>query len=121
MTAAWRLYLDQDSGSKALAEALEQRGFDCLASREVGRERATDESQLAYAYAEPRVLVTANQGDFARLHWSWMAAGRPHAGILIVSQKLGLTARINRFELLAEIKLPEEVAGSLIYLGSLSR
>lgn len=33
------------------------------------------------------VLATFNIADFARLHGIWMAAGRGHSGILLISQQ----------------------------------
>jgi len=58
---------------------------DSISSRlsEPGRAGEADSDQLGFAVSEGRALYTANKADFARLHSSYMAAGRPHAGIVI--------------------------------------
>ncbi len=81
-------------------------------------ERATDEEQLEFAAREGRVLVTANQGHFARLHWECVAAGRTHAGIVIVPQLMDLKLRMQKFRNLLSTTSPEELAAQLIYLSS---
>ncbi len=47
----------------------------------------TDESQLAWAAAEGRALVTFNVAHFAALHAAWLQQGRHHAGIVVSSQR----------------------------------
>ncbi len=81
-------------------------------------ERATDEEQLEFAAREGRVLVTANKGDYTRLHWEWVAAERAHAGIVIVPQLMDLKLRMRKFRELLSTTSPEELAGKLIYLSS---
>ena len=43
-----------------------------------------DEQLLALATDEGRVIVTFNVGDFARITTEWAAAGRSHAGCLLI-------------------------------------
>jgi hypothetical protein len=33
------------------------------------------------------VLYTANRGDFTRLHRDWLAQGKHHAGIIVMTQQ----------------------------------
>ena len=40
-----------------------------------------------FAAAAGLVLVTANRGDFLRLHSAWMRQGRNHGGIIILPQQ----------------------------------
>lgn len=75
--------MDHDSLDRLVVDALRVAGVDVLTSAEVGRHRASDEDQLAFATSEGRVIFTANQGDFARLHRRWMNEGKSHAGIVI--------------------------------------
>jgi predicted nuclease of predicted toxin-antitoxin system len=82
-----RLYFDRHIMAR-LAVDLRGRGFDILTTEKAGLDTATDEEQLAFATAEGRAILTFNIRDFAPLHTSWLAAGRPHAGI-IVSRQLG--------------------------------
>src|SRR6266581_5488259 len=46
-----------------------------------------DEQVLAYATAEGRALVTANNKDFVPLDGRYRAAGQSHAGLILVSTK----------------------------------
>jgi hypothetical protein len=47
----------------------------------------SDDSQLAFAAGQGRLLVTANARDFAKLHLTWLRQGRTHAGIIFVPQQ----------------------------------
>ena len=71
-----------------LAEDLAAHGYDCLKTQEAGKDTASDEEQLIFAVANRRTILTYNIRDFAPLHQQWVAAGRPHTGI-IVSRQLG--------------------------------
>lgn len=81
-----RVYLDEDSGGERLAAALRRFGFDVLSTVEAGREADPDERQLEFAFAERRVIITANQRDFSALQSEWGRLGRPHAGIIVHRQ-----------------------------------
>jgi predicted nuclease of predicted toxin-antitoxin system len=82
-----RPYLDRHIMGR-LAVDLRGRGYDVLRTEEAGKDTASDKEQLAFATAENRAILTFNIRDFAPLHEAWLAAERPHAGI-IVSQQLG--------------------------------
>ena len=71
-----------------LADDLRGSGFDVMTTEEAGLGTATDEEQLTFATREGRAILSFNIRDFAPLHTHWLAAGRPHAGI-IVSRQLG--------------------------------
>ena len=77
------MYLDEDSSSARLANALQAAGVDVLTAAGAGQSGATDEFQLEFAARERRVIFTANEGDFARLFAEWARAGRSHVGIII--------------------------------------
>ncbi|MGH2557451.1 MAG: DUF5615 family PIN-like protein [Thermomicrobiales bacterium] len=87
------LYLDADVDTK-LGRTLGLLGHDVLTPDEVGRRRAGDEEQLAYAAALGRIFVRHNKKDFLLLqrawrHWSdlWAVEPRPpHFGILVPLQ-----------------------------------
>jgi predicted nuclease of predicted toxin-antitoxin system len=82
-----RLYFDRHIIAR-LADDLRSRGYDVLTTEEARLDTATDEEQLAFAAREGRAILTFNIRDFAPLHSQWLAAGRPHAGI-IVSRQMG--------------------------------
>jgi hypothetical protein len=58
-----------------------------MTAHESGMDARPDEEHLAYATAQGRVVFTANQGDFCRLHGSFLAQGTSHAGIIVVPQQ----------------------------------
>ena len=79
-----RYYLDEDVAVQ-VAPPLRALGLDVLTTREAGRLRTSDVSQLEFAARKGRVIVTRNRDDF--IGWTMMFAeeGRPHAGALIFS------------------------------------
>jgi Domain of unknown function (DUF5615) len=52
----------------AVASALRSAGIDAVSTPEVGRLGESDESQLEWATAEERAIVTFNVAHFAALH-----------------------------------------------------
>lgn len=91
--SAPRFFTDEDVYS-GVAAGLRKAGLDAISTPEAGRLGESDESQLAWAAQEGRVLVTFNVGHFAELHAAWIESGRRHAGIAVSSQRpLGDTLR----------------------------
>lgn len=82
-----RLYFDEDIMEKALVKALRVRDIDVMTVGETGRVGESDEAQLIWATVQGRVLYSSNIGDFCRLHNDFIAEGRAHAGIILVSQQ----------------------------------
>ncbi len=80
------LFTDEDVYA-AIAPALRRAGLDAVSTPEAGRLGESDESQLAYAANEERILVTFNVAHFAALHAAWLAEGRHHAGIIVSTQR----------------------------------
>jgi nucleoside-diphosphate-sugar epimerase len=80
-----RLFLDAHLSGRVIAEALRERGHDVRAADE---ERSLDgwddERLLALATDEDRIMVTFNVRDFPRIVSEWAAAGRHHAGCLMI-------------------------------------
>lgn len=84
--SAPRFFTDEDVYA-AVSYALRKAGLDAVSTPEAGRRGGSDESQLAWAARESRVLVTFNVAHFAALHASWMRQGRHHAGIVVSNQR----------------------------------
>lgn len=83
-----RLFLDAHISGRVIARSLrEQHGHEVRAADE---ERALDgwedERLLDLATVEDRVMVTFNVRDFPRIVSEWAAAGRRHAGCLIIAR-----------------------------------
>jgi predicted nuclease of predicted toxin-antitoxin system len=81
----WRFYLDEDVPPSAarIGCAL---GLDVVATVEEGHAGWPDAEQLAWAAGQSRVVVTYNRDDFVELTRAALAAGKPHAGVLVVVQ-----------------------------------
>jgi predicted nuclease of predicted toxin-antitoxin system len=79
--------------SPAVAEQLEQRGYDVIpvaARLDAGLaplRRKADEELLRWAHSEGRVLVTENVRDFMPLHHSFLSRWEPHSGIIFTSPR----------------------------------
>jgi predicted nuclease of predicted toxin-antitoxin system len=78
-----RFYLDEDVPVSA-AQIARGMGLDVVAAAEVGARARSDMEQLALAAAESRMVVTYNRDDFIEVTTQALAAGRPHAGVLVV-------------------------------------
>ena len=80
------LYTDEDIYG-AIAPALREAGVDANSTPETGRLGTSDQSQLEWAAAQGRTLITFNVAHFVALHTDWVAQGRSHAGIVVSSQR----------------------------------
>lgn len=80
-----RYLLDEDVPPKA-GEVARGLGLDVVSVHDLGRLAWADDDQLRAAAADGRIFVTYNRNDF--LHWTveFFRAGRPHAGVLILSR-----------------------------------
>ena len=91
-----KLLLDENLSPK-VAEWLRATGIDAVHVRDRGILRASDREVLDKAFAEDRILVTANVGDFEKL-----ARSREiHGGIVLVEN--GGLARDEQLELLRRV------------------
>ncbi len=72
---------------KDLASELRRRGFDAEGCHEAGlaNQATSDEALLDYATRSGRAILTENRADFVRLDAAWKAAGRQHAGIILIA------------------------------------
>lgn len=97
-----RLFLDEDSQPKGLLAALRHAGFDCLSVTEARRRGRPDYEQLEFATVEGRIVFTCNVGDFAKLDREWKRAGKPHAGIIVLTeQRLPIGSQVRAMRRLA--------------------
>lgn len=71
-----------------VAHELRQHGHDVEAVVELTTLRGlADDAILEHAANTGRLLVTRNVADFARLHQRWQAEGRPHGGVLFLTER----------------------------------
>lgn len=81
-----RLLLDEMIGHR-VAKALRQAGHDVVGvSERTDLRSLPDEAVLEFAAQDERILVTRNISDFGRLDSEWQAAGRPHQGLVMVTE-----------------------------------
>jgi hypothetical protein len=74
--------------SDDIADQLRKRDHDVVAVvADTGLVGLPDDQILAHAAATSRALVTANIKDFVPLDAQYKAAGRQHAGLILISTK----------------------------------
>jgi predicted nuclease of predicted toxin-antitoxin system len=88
---AYRFYLDEDIPATA-ATAARGLGLDAVHASDIDPTPRPDHAHLAAAAAAGRIVVTYNRDDFLALTRDAFAAGRPHAGLIILTHKLPRTA-----------------------------
>lgn len=71
----------------AVAVGLRKAGLGAVSTPETGRLGESDESQLAWAAGQGRVLITFNVAHFSVIHSAWIGKNRHHSGIVVSSQR----------------------------------
>ena len=93
-------------------------GFDVLSVTDAGRRGLSDEEQLSFAAETDRTIFTGYSADFPGLHWAWMAAGRSHAGIIVLSERrLGVGVQIRALEDIDRERGEEGMRNHLEFIG----
>jgi predicted nuclease of predicted toxin-antitoxin system len=111
-----KAYVDEDV-PLSFAEALRNRGVDCVTTQEAGNKGLSDAEQLAFTAGENRTVVTHNRKDFILLHNEYARSGKAHAGIVVADQlPVGLT--LKRFMKLWFAKTTTDMANRLEFLSN---
>ena len=79
-----RIYLDDCADDDDLIELLMHSGHEVKTPRSEGLRGAADLIHMDHAAEHDLVLLTRNPADFIALHEEYLAAGKAHAGILLV-------------------------------------
>lgn len=79
----WRLLHDVDSCNERLIRHLSRLGWDCVATNVLETAEKSDEELLRLAVRQGRIVYTANEVDFARIHARWQRTGLSHHGIVV--------------------------------------
>ena len=111
-----RLYLDEDTISRALISGLSARNVDILSAHVAGLVSVADEEHLRFAASTGRALFTFNTRDFARLHTVWLSTDQHHAGI-IVSDQVQVGQLIRRLMRLLDGLSAADMGDRLEFLG----
>lgn len=112
-----KIYLDEDTISRALIKGLRAREIDILTAKEAKLLGASDKEQLAFASSEGRTVFTFNTRDFAILHAQWLAQKRNHAGI-IVSDQIQVGLLIRRLLRLIDAKTSDDMQNWFEFLSN---
>lgn len=116
---AIHLYFDEDSMRHALVEALRARGVDVLTALEADMIERADEEHLGYATAQSRVLCSFNVEDFYRLHTTYLAEGKSHAGMILAQQqRYSVGEQMRRLLKLIATKSADEMRNSVEFLSA---
>jgi len=111
MTSSLRFHLDEHV-NPAIADALRREGIDVTTTAEASLRGADDQSQIAYAWHERRVIVT-HDDDFLR----WHSRGVSHTGIAYCHQGAhSLGQIIKTLTLMHETLTPEEMTEQVQFL-----
>ena len=95
----------------AIAIALRRAGIDVTTTNEAGLRTKDDKTQLDFARAEERVIVTRDQ-DFLRMS----RRVTDHSGIVFYTADQSIREIIEGLILIYEIMVPGEMAGNIEYL-----
>ena len=79
-----RLFLDAHVSARRIATALRKRHEVRAADEDRALDGFEDERLLDLASDDGRIMITFNVNDFARITTEWAAAGRSHAGCLLI-------------------------------------
>jgi hypothetical protein len=113
-----RLYIDEDSMSRALARALRARNVDVTTALEQDMIERSDSAHLDYETAQGRVLFSFNVGDFCRLHNEYLTQGKPHAGIIVSpQQRFSVGEQMRRLLRLSADRSAEQMYNNIEFLG----
>ncbi|MEO1210933.1 MAG: DUF5615 family PIN-like protein [Cyanobacteria bacterium J06638_20] len=111
MSGQIKFHLDENV-SNAVAEGLRRRGIDVTTTPQQNLMGASDEEQLAFAYAQQRVLFTQDD-DFLKLHQT----GISHVGMLYCQQgKRSIGEIIRTLTLIWELVDPEDMVGQVEFI-----
>ena len=109
------LYFDEDVSAK-IAANLTNRGFDVQTTSDAGNLGATDEEQLRYAASKGRVFITHNLKDFVALHARFVAAGKTHAGMVLVIRRKNANSIVLRLLQWIQSATSKDMENQLRYL-----
>jgi hypothetical protein len=104
---------------RALLRALRARGVDITTALDEGMIERSDGEHLDYATAQERVLYTLNVADFYRLHMTYLAQGKGHAGIILArQQRYSVGEQMRRLLKLVASRSPEQMRDRVEFLSA---
>jgi hypothetical protein len=114
-----RLYLDEDAMDSDSVRALRLRGIDVTTALDAGLTSSADEEHLKDAIASGPALYSFNVSDFMALHTSYLAPGKPHAGIILGrQQRYSVGEQMRRLVRLIQMRSAESVRNTMEFLSA---
>jgi hypothetical protein len=111
-------YFDDDISSKRVVRGLIGAEIQVLTADAAGMRGRADGEHLAFAADAGRVLCTANQADFMRLHWQYIELDNHHAGIVIITQQAySIGEQIERLVRLARLVTAEQMRDRIEFIA----
>lgn len=114
-----KLYLDENI-SQLVAKKLREKGYDVVSVHENHTQSKSDTEQLELAIEEERAIVTYDLVDFTDLAKEYIAKGKSHCGIILVSNKTipqdNLKKLIVSLEKLLQNKEKDFLENEIVYL-----
>ncbi|MBX3054895.1 MAG: DUF5615 family PIN-like protein [Anaerolineae bacterium] len=113
-----RLYIDEDSMSRALVRALRARGVDVTTALDEEMIEQPDLFHLQYASEQGRVLYSFNVGDFFNLHTLYLQEGKSHPGMILCPQQTySVGEQMRRLLKLIATKSAHDMQNTVEFLG----
>jgi hypothetical protein len=81
-------HLDEDQSPRVQSTATSRYRLDVTSTAEEDLVGLTDREQTLFAGRRGRCVVTCNGPDFIALTGEFLAAGLPHAGVLVVPRSI---------------------------------
>jgi hypothetical protein len=113
-----RLYLDEDSQSRALVQALSSRNIDVITANKAGMMGKADSEHLQWSSAHDRVIYTFNVRDFHRIHSEILGSGGSHSGIILSQQHLSIGAQMRGLLKLISTLSASEIRNHIEFLSN---
>lgn len=111
----WRLFLDECVEAPIL-DALRAKGFDAESARTLERLGRTDESQLALAAMERRLLVTWDT-DFVGESRDLLANGDHHCGVLLGLARIEIGGKVRGILKFLDEHSPEDMLDQVRWIS----
>ncbi len=110
-------YFDDNIAMKPVVVALRERAIEVTTADYAGNRGIADVQHLEFAGSHGFAVVTADEGDFAALHWDWLRQGRSHCGIIVVRQRTSIGDLVRALSKLHDELSAESIRDGLVYLS----
>ena len=111
------LYLDADSCSSRLVDALLRLGFQVVLGTQVAGPAASDVEQIHAAIRQDLPILSGNYKDYYPLHGQLASAGIEHPGIILwTRERFSPEALAQRLYEVHSVRTKEQFRNALLWL-----